>query len=104
MNGKEGVLPKYSNFRIGKDKQMTDDEFDLLDELYFVQHFDYLKDALGWEDQRLLTTLQSLHEKSFIKCLIGPDDEIFSKVNFLNQGKQLYYLATKKGLMEHNAL
>jgi hypothetical protein len=83
---------------------MTEDEFDLLDELYFVQHFDYLKETLGWEVHRLLTTLQSLHEKSFIKCLKAPDDEIFDKINFHTQGTHLYYLATKKGLMEHNAL
>jgi hypothetical protein len=83
---------------------MTEDEFDLLDELYFVQHFDYLKETLDWEEHRLLTTLQSLYEKSFIKCLKGPDDEIFEEIIFQIQGKQLYYLATKKGLMEHNTL
>lgn len=83
---------------------MTDDEFNLLDELYFVQHFSYLKETLGWPDTRLLTTLQSLYEKSFLKCLKGPDDEIFDKLDLLQSGTALYYLATKKGLMEHNAL
>lgn len=83
---------------------MTEDEFDLLDELYFVQHFGYLKETLGWEEERLLTTLQSLYEKSFIKCLSAPDEEIFGKIIIHDQGNQLYYLATKKGLMEHNTL
>jgi hypothetical protein len=83
---------------------MTDNEFDLLDEMYFVQPYSYLKETLGWEDQRLLVTLQSLHSKGFIKCLIAPDDEVFGGVDFEDKGKDLFYLATKKGLMEHNAI
>jgi hypothetical protein len=83
---------------------MTDNEFDLLDELYFVQPFSYLKETLGWEDHRLLVTLNSLHSKGYIKCLFAPDDEVFGMVDFEAKGKDLFYLATKKGLMEHNAL
>lgn len=82
---------------------MTDDEFDLLDELYFVQHYEYLKGVLGWEDDKLLANLQMLYDKDFIKCLMQPDKEIFAKVDFEESGVQLFYLATKKGLMEHNA-
>lgn len=83
---------------------MSENEFDLLDELYFVQHFDYLKETLGWGDEILLDTLKSLYEKGFIKCLYGPDNEVFETLNFEEKGRELYYLATKKGLMEHNAL
>jgi hypothetical protein len=83
---------------------MTDEEFDLLDELYFVQQYAFLKETLGWEDEILLVTLQSLYEKGLIKCLTEPDNEIFDKVDFNKKGKNLYYLATKKGLMEHNAI
>lgn len=83
---------------------MTDDEFDLLDELYFVQHYTYLKDTLGWPDERLLKTLESLHSKAYIKVLKAPDDEVFEKFNMINQGSSFFYLATKKGLMEHNAI
>lgn len=83
---------------------MTDLEFDLLDELYFVQHYGYLKDTLGWEDAQLVETLASLCQKGFIKCLFGPDDEVFRPIDFPREGHTLYYLATKKGLMEHNAI
>ena len=83
---------------------MTDDEFDLLDELYFVQPYEYLKNVLGWEDDKLLANLQVLYSKDFIKCFDQPDQEIFEKVNLIEGGKRLFYLATKKGLMEHNAL
>ncbi|MFN3802096.1 hypothetical protein [Belliella pelovolcani] len=83
---------------------MTDREFDLIDELYFVQHYTYLKEVLGWEDEILLSTLQSLFEKGFIKCLKEPDLEIFTKIDLMVSGKELYFLATKKGLMNHHAL
>ena len=83
---------------------MTDSEFDLLDELYFVQSFDYLKKVFGWDDLRLLDALQSLYQKGLIKCLSGPDQERFDQVNVLSEGKNLLYLATKKGLMAHNTL
>ncbi|MCH7396791.1 hypothetical protein MM236_02285 [Belliella sp. DSM 107340] len=84
---------------------MTEEEFDLLDELYFVQHFDYLKDILGWEEELLLANLQSLLDKDYIKCLYKPDEEVFDKISSLKEsGKTYYYLATKKGLMNHNSI
>ncbi|EKB49020.1 hypothetical protein [Cecembia lonarensis] len=81
---------------------MTDDEFDLLDELYFVHPYEYLKATLGWEDERLKCTLESLYQKSFIKCLAEPDHEIFEVKNLKHEAEQMYFLATKKGLMAHN--
>ncbi|WP_194776178.1 hypothetical protein [Pararhodonellum marinum] len=83
---------------------MSDDEFDLMDELYFVQPYVHLKEQLGWEDEKLLSTLQLLYQKEWIKCLYQPDEEIFSDARILQDGKAYYYLASKKGLMEHNAL
>jgi hypothetical protein len=83
---------------------MTNNEFDLLDELYFVQPYSYLKETLGWEDDQLLVTLQSLFEQQYIKCLFEPDDEVFDQIDLKTKGKNLYYLATKKGLMNHNTL
>ncbi len=83
---------------------MSDAEFDLLDELYFVQPFGYLKESLGWDDKPILDTLQSLYTKGMIKCLNTPDEERFDEVDILKDGKGLLYLASKKGLMAHNAL
>lgn len=83
---------------------MSDAEFDLLDELYFVQSYNYVKESLGWEDQLILETLDFLYQKGMIKCLSAPDDERFDVVDIFEEGKKLYYLATKKGLMAHNAL
>lgn len=83
---------------------MSDEEFDLLDELYFVQKYDFIKESLGWEDERLLATLNSLYQSAMIKCLTSPDTERFDLVDIFAEGKDLFYLATKKGLMAHNTL
>lgn len=81
---------------------MTDAEFDLIDELYFVQPFAYLEDSLGWEEELLLSTLAQLHQKGWIKCLKSPDEEIFEGVDLLVNGRSYFFLASKEGLMKHN--
>jgi hypothetical protein len=83
---------------------MSDEEFDVLDELYFVQTYAFLQDALAWEDKRLLDTLTSLVEKGWVKCFTAPDQECFETINLQEVGKELLYLATKKGLMAHTTL
>jgi len=83
---------------------MSDEEFDLLDELYFVQPYAFLQETLGWEDKKLLATLVILLEKGWIKCFTEPDQECFEAINLQEVGKGLLYLATKKGLMAHTTL
>jgi hypothetical protein len=83
---------------------MNDEEFDLMDELYFVQPYSYLLKTLGWEEELLLATLQQLFSQGYIKCLEDPDKEIFGAVDVIKQGTSLHFLATKKGLMAHNTL
>lgn len=82
---------------------MSEDEFDLLDELYFVQSYDYLKKELDWEDEKLLFILQELADKEWINCFFGPDEEVFDDPDIANYGKTYFYLASKKGLLAHNA-
>ena len=83
---------------------MNDQEFDLMDELYFVQPYGYLLETLNWEENLILSTLHSLFSQGYIKCLDDPDSERFGEVDILKEGKGLYFLATKKGLMAHNTL
>ncbi|MDN3668189.1 hypothetical protein QWY93_02450 [Echinicola jeungdonensis] len=83
---------------------MSDEEFDLMDELYFVQSFKGLKETLCWEEAKVLSTLQLLFEKKYIKCLAGPDEDLTGSPDIPKNGKQYYFLATKKGLMAHNTL
>lgn len=83
---------------------MSEEEFDLIDELYFVQSYKYLQEELGWDDDKLLVNLQKLYDKGFIKCLTHPDKELFDDIDIKGQGTRYYYLATKKGLMHHNTI
>ncbi len=83
---------------------MNEEEFDLIDELYFVQPYSYLKETLHWEDEKLLAILQGVVEKEWVKCFYSPDEEVFEKPDLLREGKNLFYLATKKGLLRHNTI
>ncbi len=83
---------------------MTDIEFDVLDELYFVQAFAQLKENLDISNEQLRATLQILVEKGWVKCLyLNKDEPIAEKeIDLLNNYKEYAYLATKAGLMAHN--
>lgn len=83
---------------------MTDIEFDVLDELYFVQDFDQLRESLDISNEQLRATLQLLVEKGWAKCLyLNKDEPIAEKeIDLINNYKQYAYLATKAGLMAHN--
>jgi hypothetical protein len=83
---------------------MTEEEFDVMDELYFVQPFQYLKETLEMEEPKILKALDSLYQQGLIKCLRSPDEECFNKVDIFKEGENLFFLATKKGLMAHNTL
>ncbi|WKK73978.1 hypothetical protein QYS49_19330 [Marivirga salinae] len=82
---------------------MNEQEIDLLDELYFVQSYKDVKSALDWDDEDLHKHLFSLNQKEYIKILINHDEE-YDGSNDLNSipWNDLYFLATKKGLLEHN--
>lgn len=85
-------------------ENMSDNEFDLIDELYFVQSYDVIKEALKWESELLNSTLFSLYQKDYIKILIGHDDEFSSVIEAYEKfnWEDKYYLASKKGLLLHN--
>ena len=84
-------------------KMMSDAEFDVLDELYFVQPYHYLTEELGMSDVQLKPVLSSLLKKGYIKCLHNMNDEVFEdQLNFEADFKQYFYLATKTGLLAHN--
>ncbi|MBY0424346.1 MAG: transporter [Cytophagales bacterium] len=82
---------------------MTDEEFDLLDELYFVKRFDELKAVLPWGTEKLKSEMWGLIVKEWIKCYldlaeIDPPSPQEFEVNYSNY----QYIATKKGLLAHN--
>jgi hypothetical protein len=83
---------------------VTDEEFDLLDSLYFVISFEEIKAELGWQETVLRNMLQSLLKKGWVKCFKkGTDEEIEGISDFESQYQNYNYLATKEGLHAHNS-
>lgn len=83
---------------------MTDDEFDVLDELYFVQSYGQLEKLVDFNSFRLLHTLQGLYEKGWIKVMKEIDDEVpEDQIDLQSAGTTYFFLASKKGLLAHNS-
>jgi len=84
---------------------MSDLEYDVLDELYFVQPYNQLRDNLSWDDDMLRETLIKLFNKGWIRCYNTPSEEIFrSEVDLETSFRQYFYLASKEGLFAHNSI
>ena len=83
---------------------MTDKEFDVLDELYFLQSFDALVKSVDMSENELKDILHYLIEKGWLRCYINPNDEIaFDELKFQKYYNKYYYLASKEGLLAHNS-
>ncbi len=82
---------------------MTSDEFDLLDELYFVTSCNELKSSLNWTDERIYKSIISLFDKAWLKCMNAKSEELSTKeIDLENAFCEYHYLATKQGLLAHN--
>lgn len=82
---------------------MTDLEFDVLDELYFVERFENLQKKLSIDKKTLLITLKQLIENGWIKYFSENQEEIFTELTDFEEKFDKYsYLATKAGLTAHN--
>ncbi len=83
---------------------MTDEEFDTLDELYFLQSFSDLKKLVNIQEEKLKDVLAELLKKGWLRCYINPNDEIdFDELKFKKDYRNYYYLASKEGLLAHNS-
>lgn len=83
---------------------MTDDEFDVLDELYFVQSFNQLAELTAKPTIELIPVLEQLYKRGWIKVMSDVDDELpDEEIDFQQGAENYYYLATKKGLLAHNS-
>ena len=83
---------------------MTDEEFDIIDELYFVTAYADLKEATDYTDQQLKQHLNALAKKGWVRVYRSVDEESeLDKLDFDNDYQGFFYLASKKGLFEHNA-
>ena len=83
---------------------MTDLEFEILDELYFLVDFEYLQKNVSMDEAELKTELRKLLEKGWVKMLEKQTElESEGLELFDNNFKKYNYLATKAGLLAHNS-
>ncbi len=83
---------------------MTDFEFDVLDELYFLQPYSYLIETVKMDEEDMKSTLRELLDKGWVKCYKSPSEELdIEDVDFENSFAKYHYLASKAGLLAHNS-
>lgn len=83
---------------------MSDLEFDILDELYFLIHFDELKKSLGLSDEDLKPILSKMVRKNWLRCYLEPDVELdLASVDMEIDFRKYFYLASKEGLKAHTS-
>ena len=83
---------------------MTDLEFSVLDELYFVTAFEELEKSVDLPRDELISVLNSLWEKGWLRCYLDVDNELDpGNADIGNQFHKYHYLASKEGLFAHNS-
>ncbi len=82
---------------------MSDAEYEILDELYFIKTFGELQGLFMSGEFHLEEELWKLIQKEWVKILGDQDEEIvLEKDEFMEQKTKFRFNATKKGLMAHN--
>ena len=83
---------------------MTDLEYEIMDELYFVISFNDLQQKLSLEEMQLKLSLGNLLDLGYVKCFTNVSDEIPNEeIDFENNYRIYHYLASKEGLFAHNS-
>lgn len=83
---------------------MTNQEFDVLEELYFLTSYQVLKENCRIDPTEINELLWHLIEEEWVLCHRNHDEEIEpTKTEFESQFGNYHYLASKKGLLAHNA-
>jgi len=85
---------------------MNNNEFDILDELYFVTAYPDLRSTLSLTDSELCAALQALIKKGYVKIFYpDPDTELeYDEASFGTRCQEYSFLATKAGLIVHNSI
>ena len=82
---------------------MKEEEYIVLDELYFVVPYSELKSSLEISQGKLISILESLWNKGWLRCYDGLDNELdIHTADIHNHFDKYHYLASKEGLMAHN--
>jgi hypothetical protein len=83
---------------------MSDLEFDVLDEMYFVQSFADLMMTTDLEEKELRPILLKMLKKGWIRCYRTVSEEVpAEEIDFELEFRNYYYLASKAGLIAHNS-
>lgn len=83
---------------------MTDEEFNIIDELYFVTAYVDLKEATNFSDEVLKNNLVNMTKEGWIRVYKSVNEESeLEKLDLANDYQSYFYLASKKGLFEHNS-
>lgn len=83
---------------------MTDLEFEIMDQLYFVISYDDIVKESNLESSIVRPVLWAMIQRGWVKCLRNPELEIpVDEAQFKANYRNYHYLATKKGLFVHNA-
>ena len=81
---------------------MSDLEFDVLDELYFIQPYSGLLEVTDLEDKELRQLLGKMLNKGWIRCFRSASDEVpADEIDLQTEYMQYLYLASKSGLLAH---
>lgn len=83
---------------------MSEAEFDILDELYFVISFEELQEKVQMEEEVLKLELGNLIRKGWVRVLEKKSDNSVEDLHSFNKNYKFYnYLASKEGLLAHNS-
>lgn len=84
---------------------MTDFEFDLLDELYFVKSMQELNSLFKDQTIDISTKLWTMIEKGWVKVMDRVDNELqVTKDEYITNCHSFLFNISKKGLMAHNQI
>lgn len=82
---------------------MTDLEFDILDELYFVTSYAELQKKTMLDANLLNQNLIQLINKEYVNYFLAADGVQNPAMDLNTSISKLYFLASKKGLFAHNS-
>ena len=84
---------------------MTELEYEIIDELYFVTSYHDIGTSLMLTDEELCTSLKDLLFRGYIKAYFPDQDTevLFDENHFSKNCQKYYFLATKAGLIVHNS-
>jgi len=83
---------------------MTNQEYDILDELYFLTSFSNLQENCGVKPPELKQNLWLLIMQGWVLWHQNGDEEFIpTKSEFETEFGNYHYLASKIGLLAHNA-